>query len=123
MEILRSRYNIQSVLVEGGAGIIQSVLERRLVHQIVLTMRPCYLGGFRCLTDPLPNVANLQAVRVASIGGDIVIYGQMPEYNEYFKSSKNMHPLSEGLKDSALSVPEEFNFEDLRDRAEFLHDD
>lgn len=44
MEILYKQFNITSVLVEGGAGIIQSVLEKELADQIVLTIRPCLYG-------------------------------------------------------------------------------
>lgn len=41
---LKSR-GINSVLVEGGAHIIQSILESDLADQVVVTVRPCFLGG------------------------------------------------------------------------------
>ncbi len=66
-----------SILVEGGASIIQSVIDANLCHQAVVTVRPCFLGGYRSLTSQLPSgVAKLYSCKVASIGGDIVVFGK-----------------------------------------------
>ena len=64
-----------SVLVEGGAGIIQSVLEAGLASQVVITLRPCFFGGYRSMTGQLPSPAGLEAVSAASVGGDVVLHG------------------------------------------------
>ena len=66
---------MQRVLVEGGAGIIQSVLEQQLAHFIVLTIRPCYFGGYRAMTRQLPQPLSIRDAVAASIGGDLVLFG------------------------------------------------
>lgn len=72
---------INSLLVEGGANIIQSVLESNLANQVVVTIRPSFLGGYRSLTRELPQPLNLLHPAAASVGGDIVIYGQLDKSN------------------------------------------
>ena len=74
-ERLYATHNMASILLEGGAGIIQSSLEARLANQAVITMRPCFLGGYRSMAAQLPAPANLQNVSVASVGGDLVVHG------------------------------------------------
>lgn len=73
---------INSVLVEGGANIIQSVLESNLANQVVVTIRPSFLGGYRSLTRELPQPLNLLHPAAASVGGDIVIYGQLDKSSD-----------------------------------------
>ena len=68
---------INSLLVEGGANIIQSVLEYQLADQVVVTIRPCFLGGYRSLTHELSQPFNLENTAAASVGGDIVIFGKL----------------------------------------------
>lgn len=73
---LKQRLGVNSILIEGGAGIIQSVLEEGLADQVVLTLRPCFFGGYRALRRQLPKgPASLEQVSVASIGGDVVMHG------------------------------------------------
>lgn len=74
-ERLYATHNVASILLEGGAGIIQSSLEARLANQAVITLRPCFLGGYRSMAAQLPAPANLQNVSVASVGGDLVLHG------------------------------------------------
>jgi hypothetical protein len=78
---LKSIYNIHSILVEGGAHIIQSILEQKLVNQVVITMRPCFFGGYRVMHSQLPNIVSLEDIRAISLGGDIIIYGKI--YNQH----------------------------------------
>jgi len=89
---------INSLLVEGGAGVIKSFLElfssgssdnnRSDVDdissacgngchcQVVVTLRPCYLGGYRSIPSELSaGPATLYNCTVASIGQDIVLHG------------------------------------------------
>lgn len=70
---------INSLLVEGGANIIQSVLESHLANQVVVTVRPCFLGGYRSLTHELQQPLDLQQTAAASVGGDIVIFGRLKQ--------------------------------------------
>lgn len=51
---LKLQYGIDSLLVEGGASILQSFLETRsLITQVVVTIKPWYLGGYRVMTRQL----------------------------------------------------------------------
>ena len=72
---LKSDLDINSILVEGGANIIQSILEHQLVHQIVMTIKSSFLGGYRSLTDQLSRLTNLIDVTVEVIEGDIILHG------------------------------------------------
>jgi riboflavin biosynthesis pyrimidine reductase len=71
----KRKLNIDSILVEGGAGIIQSVLEENLVHQFIVTVKPSYFGGYRSMTRELENPFHLHEVQVENIAGDVVIHG------------------------------------------------
>lgn len=65
------------MLVEGGAGILQSVLEQGLADQAVVTVKPCFLGGCRCLTGQLKQgPVQMENVAVESVCGDVVLYGK-----------------------------------------------
>ena len=77
------RAGINSLLVEGGANIIQSVLEFQLANQVVVTIRPCFLGGYRSLTHELPKPLNLEKIAAASVGGDIVIFGKLSKIDSH----------------------------------------
>eukprot|EP00597_Dinobryon_sp_UTEXLB2267_P003652 CAMPEP_0170076150 /NCGR_PEP_ID=MMETSP0019_2-20121128/13173_1 /TAXON_ID=98059 /ORGANISM="Dinobryon sp., Strain UTEXLB2267" /LENGTH=280 /DNA_ID=CAMNT_0010287603 /DNA_START=175 /DNA_END=1017 /DNA_ORIENTATION=+ len=76
-ELLASQYGIRTLLVEGGAGILQSCLELGLADQAVVTVRPCFLGGYNSMTRQLVRPLPLQQVVAASVGGDVVLIGQL----------------------------------------------
>ena len=69
-------------MVEGGARIIQSVLEKELVDQVVVTIRPCYLGGYRAMSHELIQPVSLVETAAASVGGDIIIYGKVQKQQQ-----------------------------------------
>lgn len=75
LRLLKEEHGLNSILVEGGAGIIQTVLELGLVNQFVVTLRPCFFGGYRSLTRQLSFPTSLEEISVASIGGDLVLHG------------------------------------------------
>jgi len=71
---------LRSLMIEGGAGVITSVLKARLADQLVLAIAPCFLGGVRGVQslaeiDPAdrPRLTN---VHLARVGGDLVVYGE-----------------------------------------------
>lgn len=72
--MLHSR-GVKSLLIEGGASILQSCLEQNLVDQVVVTIRPCLLGGYNSLVRQLPRPLPLKKVVAASVGGDVVLHG------------------------------------------------
>ncbi len=68
---------IDTLMVEGGAGIITSFLSAGLVDRVIVTIAPVYLGGLRAvrhLEHPLP-LRGLQAER---LGKDLILSGDMP---------------------------------------------
>jgi riboflavin biosynthesis pyrimidine reductase len=75
---LNTLYKINSVLVEGGANIIQEVLEKGLVSQLIMTIKPSFLGGFRSLTGQLPEMISLRNITTTLVDGDIIVYGSIP---------------------------------------------
>lgn len=77
LRICKSSLDIDSVLVEGGAGIIQTVLEQDLAHQFIVTIRPAYFGGYRSMTSQLDFQHSLKNVGVELIEGDVIIRGTM----------------------------------------------
>lgn len=71
---------IRSVMIEGGARIITSVLSLQLAHQLVLTISPVILGGVHAVDSPGGMVAaarpRLINVHNCSLGGDLVVQGE-----------------------------------------------
>jgi riboflavin-specific deaminase-like protein len=80
---------VQSLMVEGGARVITSFLQSRLVDYLVLTLVPVFVGGLRSLEAPLFSnqnsspPANTQGLpRLTSVvyeqhGDDLVIIGRV----------------------------------------------
>lgn len=69
---------MRSVLAEGGAAIINTVLDQGLVDQLFVTLRPAYFGGFRCMNQQLSKgMASLRNVHAGSVGGDVILYGRL----------------------------------------------
>jgi len=83
---------MKSVLIEGGANIIQSVLHQELAQQLVLYIRPCFFGGYRSMTQQLLHPQGLADINIASVDGDIVMYGKFENYLKYisFKHHENI---------------------------------
>ena len=72
---------LQSVMVEGGANIITSVLASGLADQLLVTISPRFVGGLRSVQvlpdnvrDGMPRLSNLQ---FTSLAGDVVIRGDL----------------------------------------------
>lgn len=73
-----SRRNIKSVLVEGGKGIVTSLLKSRLVDRIVAIIAPKIIGqGVDAIGDlgvtNLDNAIVLESVQTSQLGADLVI--------------------------------------------------
>ncbi len=72
---------LRSVMVEGGATMITSILASRLADQLLLTISPRFVGGLRSVRalsdgarDGMPRLSNLQ---FSSLAGDVVIRGDL----------------------------------------------
>lgn len=73
---------ICSLMVEGGAQVIQSLLEAAAADQVVLTLAPRFVGGLSVLERPLSQAENLQFPSLEEIGcqllgGDLVVWGKL----------------------------------------------
>ncbi len=71
---------ISSLMVEGGARILQAFLAQRLADQAIITLAPLFLGGVpviepwrRIIQDPL----RLTAVGSDQLGEDLVLWGKL----------------------------------------------
>ncbi len=94
--LFKSNLSVKRVLIEGGAGIIQSALENRLVQRVIVTIRPCYLGGYRSLTRQLlGGPLSLVDTAVASVDGDIVVYGKVDAPNNIISARKPVKLITE----------------------------
>jgi riboflavin-specific deaminase-like protein len=76
------KHQINSILVEGGAMIIHSALATKLCHQVIVTIYPGILGGYRSMQSELADMASLRNVSVAVVGGDIIVLGEVEHVEE-----------------------------------------
>ncbi|KAG9243765.1 dihydrofolate reductase-like domain-containing protein [Calycina marina] len=85
-EILQilAREGIRSVMIEGGASVINSLLEadnQKFVSSIVVTIAPTYLGTGGVVVSPRrtgeTNEARLKDVKWVPMGQDIVVAGRL----------------------------------------------
>lgn len=73
--------DIRSVMIEGGARLITSVLRGRLADQLVLTVSPRFLGGVHAVSgltaldaDARPRLTHAY---YAAMGDDLVVHGEI----------------------------------------------
>lgn len=66
---------VRSLMIEGGARVITSVLRQRLAHQVVLTISPRFLGGVRAVQAP--TCAGLADVLCHNLDGDLLVHGKL----------------------------------------------
>ena len=78
--------NIRSIMIEGGASIINDLLRRpNLIDSVIVTIAPTYLGKEGVQVAPVAaivngqrqNVATLQQVQWCRFGQDIVLGGRL----------------------------------------------
>ncbi len=70
---------VAALMVEGGAQVITSFLNSRLVDQVVVTVAPILVGGVRVLDGYLPaaerRFPRLAGVAYYQVGEDLVLWG------------------------------------------------
>jgi riboflavin-specific deaminase-like protein len=81
VQLLKAR-GLDSLLVEGGAGVITSVLRARLIDRLVVCIAPRIVGrGIEAVGDldiqRLRDALALSNVRVIACGEDIIIDGEL----------------------------------------------
>ena len=74
LSTLHSR-GIKSVMIEGGASVINDVLTRRIADVIIITIAPVFLGRDGVGIAPMLHEEWLQNTTSISIGKDIVMAG------------------------------------------------
>ncbi len=74
---------IRRLMVEGGAGIIESFLRAGLVNTAILTIAPAWVGGLKSAATPLGNgkcvqdYPHLQSVHSAQLEENIIVWGYL----------------------------------------------
>jgi diaminohydroxyphosphoribosylaminopyrimidine deaminase / 5-amino-6-(5-phosphoribosylamino)uracil reductase len=77
------RRRVASVLVEGGAGIITSLLAARLVDRLVIAIAPKIIGqGLEAIGDlgitSLAGALTFSSIKTRRLGDDIIFDGRLP---------------------------------------------
>lgn len=72
-----------SVMVEGGAKVITSVLASRMADQLLLAISPRFVGGLRAVnpTQHWKQLPQLKNVQYQVMAGDLVVWGQLESCN------------------------------------------
>ena len=68
--------SIHSLMVEGGARMIQQFLRERLVDRVIVTIAPLFVGGLKSVGS-LPENMILQDVTYEQMGADLVVSGRL----------------------------------------------
>jgi len=77
-----SERGIRSLMVEGGAQVIQSLLTAALADQVVITIAPLFVGGLAVLEQPLIlgqglGFPAIERVACQRVGEDLVVWGKL----------------------------------------------
>ena len=68
---------IMSIMVEGGAAVISSMLRERLVDACVITIAPLLVGGVQAVKSPLIPPLHLRQPAWINLGMDMVVWGDI----------------------------------------------
>jgi 3,4-dihydroxy 2-butanone 4-phosphate synthase/GTP cyclohydrolase II len=90
---------ICSLMVEGGAEVIHSLLESALADQAVITLAPRFVGGLSVLEKPLAVGGKAQFPTLASFGyqrfgEDLVVWGKLTYPQSPSLDPPRAHPSS-----------------------------
>lgn len=77
------REGIKSVMVEGGAGLISSLISSapQLVNEVAITISPLFIGGLQVMRG-LATVKRLQRPFYSQVGSDIVLLAALPNTDD-----------------------------------------
>ncbi len=68
---------IASVMVEGGARVISSLLQARAFDAAIITLGMQFLGGLSSLAGPLSEAVRLEDPCCAAVGDDLIVAGRL----------------------------------------------
>ena len=78
LPILKSRYGIFNLMVEGGATVLKEFISQKLAHLIILTVSPKFFGSGGALAtsndNPFPPF-EIKSALFKQIGPDMNIVG------------------------------------------------
>jgi len=75
-------------MVEGGGGILQSFLEKGLVDVVVITLSPCFIGGYRIWgRGQQAKQVRVDVTAVLRGGEDIIVIGKPVRYEPPLEAS------------------------------------
>ena len=77
LQKLKTIFNVRSILVEGGAEIIHTFLERNCVDKALIFVKYSYLGGYRVLQTPLQFPVKLKTSIIIHVKDNLLIYGSI----------------------------------------------
>jgi 2,5-diamino-6-(ribosylamino)-4(3H)-pyrimidinone 5'-phosphate reductase len=72
-----STKGVKSVMIEGGANIINDLLTQRIADVIIVTIAPVFVGRDGIGILPLLQEDWLQDVQTIAVGRDVVVAGRM----------------------------------------------
>lgn len=80
-----SERGVQRLMVEGGARIITSLLQEKLVDLLILTITPHLIGGIHAVAnlggEEIYSYPRLERLTSARAGRDVILWGR-PVWNE-----------------------------------------
>jgi riboflavin biosynthesis pyrimidine reductase len=96
LEMLRERYGVGLLLVEGGPTFNHALISTNLVDELFLTLSPRLLGGEKSptilegpnLPPPVGQALNLTSLYLAD---DVVLTANIAAMSAATKSAKRMH--------------------------------
>ncbi len=74
---------VNSIMVEGGAGVIQAFFSARLADQVVITIAPIFVGGLQVLKFEGKDLKqesyfpHLTSTHVDMLGDDMIVWGKI----------------------------------------------
>jgi GTP cyclohydrolase II len=92
LKLIHDVLDIKSVLVEGGANILQDFFSyAELISQVLVSIQPSFLGGYRSMTKELIDPLSLSNVYLGSVEGNILVYGRVE------KTENLTHSIEDGF--------------------------
>lgn len=77
LRALLAELGIKTVMVEGGAEVINAFLLEDMIDYCVITIAPKLIGGLRAIEKPCRPMLELKHCRYQPLGDDLILYGAL----------------------------------------------
>lgn len=77
LRALLAELGIKTVMVEGGAEVINAFLLEDMIDYCVITIAPKLIGGLRAIEKPCRPMLELKHCRYQPLGGDLILFGAL----------------------------------------------